>query len=199
VLAKQLKELLNAKQEWILKHWRVSRERQTRPLRQYIDGEQFPYRGQVLELSLRRQAHPSIKVSLEGQALVVLLPHNLPDDERPNKVQDAVRAWYKGQARTVFRNKLNEQAKRMQVNYQDFRLKDQKTRWGSCSSKGNLNLNWRIILAPEKGIDYLIVHELAHLTHLNHSEKFWQRVAVFMPEFAYWKRWLKDHGHELVL
>jgi hypothetical protein len=197
VSAKQLKELLSAKQEWILKHWFASHEMQERLPRQYIDGEQFPYRGQILELSIRRQAHLSIRVSLEGQVLVVFLPHNLPDYERLSNVQDAVMAWYKVQARRVLKNKLDEQAKRMQVTYQDFRLKEQKTRWGSCSSKGNLNLNWRIIMAPEEGIDYLIIHELAHLTHPNHSVRFWQRVAAFMPEFAHWKKWLKDHGHEL--
>lgn len=197
--AKQMKDLLSAKQEWILKHWLARREMQKRPLRQYIDGELFPYRGQVLELSIRSQAHPTIQVSLEGQMLVVFLPYNLPNDGRLTNVQDAVMAWYKVQARRVFKSKLDQHAKRMQVTYHDFRLKDQKTRWGSCSSKGNLNLNWRLIMAPEEGIDYLIIHELAHLTHLNHSERFWQRVAMFMPEFAYWKKWLKDHGRELTL
>lgn len=199
VSAKQLKELLNAKKEWILDHWLARRVMQERSSRQYIDGGQFPYRGQILELNINRQAHLKIRVSLERLMLMVLLPHNLPDDQRLSNVQDAVMAWYKVQARRVLKIKLDEQANRMQVAYQDFRLKDQKTRWGSCSSKGNLNLNWRIIMAPEEAIDYLIIHELAHLTHPNHSERFWQHVAAFMPEFRHWKKWLKDHGHELML
>ena len=199
VSLKQLTELLNAKQAWILKHWLKSQELQHRPLRQYNDGEQFPYQGQVLELNLRRHAHSSIRVSIEGRILVVILPCDLLDLGRLSKVQDAVMAWYKVQARRVFKHKIDEHEKRMQVTHQDFRLKDQKTRWGSCSSKGNLNLNWRIIMAPEEAIDYLVIHELVHLTHPNHSEKFWQRVEEFMPEYAHWRNWLKDHGHELSL
>ena len=197
--AKQLKEFINFKQAWILKHWLEAQELQQRPLKQYIDGEQFPYRGRELELVIKRYSRSSIRVSLEGQVLVVHIPHELPDIGRLTNIQNAVAVWYKVQARRVFINKICEHEKRMQVTHNDFRLKDQKTRWGSCSSKGNLNLNWRIIMGPEEVIDYLIVHELAHLTHPDHSERFWQRVAVFMPEYAQWRKWLKDHGHELSL
>lgn len=199
VSARQLKELLSAKEEWILKNWLERRETQNHPARKYIHGEQFPYRGQVLELCLRRHAHQSIRVTLECQELVVFLPHDLADYQCLPNVQDSIKTWYKVQARRVFKEKLDEQAKRMEVTYQAFRLKDQKTRWGSCSSRGNLNLNWRIILAPEEVIDYLIIHELAHLTHPNHSVRFWKRVGVFMPEYTRWKKWLRDHGHELAL
>ncbi|MDQ7095182.1 SprT family zinc-dependent metalloprotease [Desulfosporosinus sp. PR] len=199
VSAKQLKELLLAKQEWILTHWLESRQKQVRSSRQYLDGEHFPYRGQVLELRLRRYAQRSIRVSLEGLILRVDLPQDLAEVQGSADVPGAVMAWYKVQARKVLKHKLDEQAQRMQVIYQEFRLKDQKTRWGSCSTRGNLNLNWRIIMAPEEVIDYLVIHELAHLTHPNHSERFWQRVRAFMPEYPTWKKWLKDHGQELVL
>ncbi|WP_407310234.1 M48 family metallopeptidase [Desulfosporosinus sp. SB140] len=199
VSAKQLKDLLHAKQEWILTHWLENLEKQVHSLRQYVNGEHFPYRGQGLELCLKRHAQQSIRVSLEGQVLMVHVPHDLPEFQGSANIQDSVIAWYKAQARKVLKSKLDEQAKQMQVTYQDFRLKDQKTRWGSCSTRGNLNLNWRIIMAPEEVIDYLIIHELAHLTHPNHSERFWQRVGAFMPEYLFWKKWLKDHGQELVL
>ena len=90
-------------------------------------------------------------------------------------------------------------AKRMKVAFQMFRLKEQKTIWGSCSSKGNINLNWRVIMAPDGGMDYIIIHELAHLTHLNHSKEFWERVAEFMPEYKQWRKWFKEHGQDLTL
>lgn len=199
VSAKQLKELLSAKQEWILTQWLATREILEASRRQYIDGAQLPYRGQSLELNIRKHARHSIQVSSEGQGFVVWLPRELSDYQCLYNIQDSIIAWYKVQARRVFKNKLDEQAKRMQVTYRDFRLKDQKTRWGSCSNQGNINLNWRLIMAPEEVIDYLIIHELSHLTHPNHSEKFWQRVSEFMPKYAYWRNWLKDHGQELVL
>lgn len=198
VSSKQLQELLHAKKEWILKHWLAKQEGLKCPAR-YLDGEHFLYRGNTVELKIRRHPRQMLRVSLEGQALEVYLPQDLPDQACEPNVQVALLSWYKAQARKVLQDKLDKQAKRMQVSFQAFRLKEQKTIWGSCSSKGNLNLNWQIIMAPDTAIDYLVIHELAHLTHLNHSEQFWQRVAEFMPEYAHWKKWLKDHGQELML
>jgi len=198
VSAKQLKELLLAKQEWILKAW-LKNQGALKPPAEYHDGQQFLYRGNSLQLKIRRHSRKMLRVSLEGQALEVAIPEDLPEQACQSNIQAALLSWYKAQARKVLQDKLDKQAKRMQVTFQTFRLKEQKTRWGSCSGKGNINLNWRIIMAPDAGIDYIIIHELSHLTHLNHSERFWQRVAEFMPEYEYWRRWFKDHGHKLVL
>lgn len=198
VSVKQLNELLSAKQEWILTQWLAARETLQSSQRQYIDGAQFPYQGQSLKLNLKRHDCQIIQVSLEGQELVVNLPYNFSLEQGLGNIQDSIMAWYKIQAHRVLKHKLDEQAKKMKVSYQNFRLKDQKTRWGSCSSQGNINLNWRIIMAPEEVIDYLIVHELAHLTHPNHSEKFWQRVRTFIPEYVRWRNWLKKHGQKML-
>lgn len=140
-----------------------------------------------------------IRAFLEGQVLKVHIPQNLQDKNLILNVEVELLSWYKAQARRVLQDKLDKQAKQMQVAFHTFRLKEQKTRWGSCSSKGNINLNWRIIMAPDEAIDYIIIHELAHLTHLNHSDLFWQRVATFMPDYADWKQWFRDHGRELSL
>ncbi|MCO1604018.1 M48 family metallopeptidase [Desulfosporosinus nitroreducens] len=198
VSAKQLKDLVNAKQEWILKHWLVKQDAMKSPAR-YIDGEQFLYRGNTIELKIIRYPRKLIRVFLEGQSLVVNLPMDLLEQDCASNIMEALKLWYKAQARKILQDKLDIQAKRMQVSFQTFRLKEQKTRWGSCSSKGNLNLNWRIIMAPDPAMDYIIIHELAHLTHLNHSNQFWQRVAEFMPEYADWRKWFKDHGQNLRL
>ncbi|MCB8815044.1 M48 family metallopeptidase [Desulfosporosinus shakirovi] len=198
VSAKQLQDLLSTKQEWILKHWLVKRDTLKVPAR-YIDGEQFLYRGNTIELKIIRYPRKMIRVFLEGQLLVVNLPMDLLEQDCALNIMEALKLWYKAQARKILQDKLDKQAKRMQVSFQTFRLKEQKTRWGSCSSKGNLNLNWRIIMAPDSAMDYIIIHELAHLTHLNHSKQFWQRVAEFIPEYADWRKWFKDHGQNLRL
>lgn len=83
--------------------------------------------------------------------------------------------------------------------YQRISIRDQKTRWGSCSSKGTLSFNWRLMLAPPDILDYVIVHELCHLTHMDHSPEFWQAVEAVCPNYRNSKKWLKDHGKELVL
>ena len=83
--------------------------------------------------------------------------------------------------------------------YKRISIRDQKTRWGSCSSKGTLSFNWRLMLAPPAILDYVVVHELCHLTHMNHSKAFWQAVEAAYPDYRNARKWLKEHGRELVL
>lgn len=82
-------------------------------------------------------------------------------------------------------------------NYTRITIRDQKTRWGSCSSTGTLSFNYRLMFAPPRVLDYVVVHELCHLTHMNHSRDFWDLVASVMPDYKQYKVWLKEHGQEL--
>ncbi len=83
--------------------------------------------------------------------------------------------------------------------YSRITIRDQKTRWGSCSSKGTLFFNWRLMLAPPAILDYVVVHELCHLRHMDHSPAFWQAVGEVFPDYASARKWLRKHGQELVL
>lgn len=83
--------------------------------------------------------------------------------------------------------------------YHRISIRDQKTRWGSCSSKGTLSFNWRLMLAPPAILDYVVVHELCHLTYMDHSAAFWKKVEAVCPDYRAARKWLKDHGHELTL
>lgn len=83
--------------------------------------------------------------------------------------------------------------------YSRITIRDQKTRWGSCSAKGTLSFNWRLMLAPPAILDYVVVHELCHLTYMNHSTAFWKKVESVYPDYRTARKWLKDHGHELIL
>lgn len=78
-------------------------------------------------------------------------------------------------------------------------IRDQKTRWGSCSARGTLSFNWRLMLAPPAVLDYVVVHELCHLTHMNHSKAFWALVESVCPDYRAHRKWLKEHGQELIL
>lgn len=81
--------------------------------------------------------------------------------------------------------------------YNKITIRDQKTRWGSCSSNGTLSFNYRLMLAPPRVLDYVVVHELCHLTHMNHSSDFWNMVASILPDYKEYRRWLKENGHTL--
>ena len=83
--------------------------------------------------------------------------------------------------------------------YSRITIRDQKTRWGSCSARGTLSFNWRLMLAPPAILDYVVVHELCHLTHMNHSPAFWQAVEAVCPDYRDSRRCLKAHGQDLVL
>ena len=86
----------------------------------------------------------------------------------------------------------------MGVDYGRITVRDQRTRWGSCSAKGNLNFNWRLILAPGEVLDYVVVHELAHRREMNHSKRFWSLVEMVLPDYERRRRWLKENGEALM-
>ena len=82
------------------------------------------------------------------------------------------------------------------VTYNGITVRNQKTRWGSCSSVGNLNYNWKLVLMPPGVLDYVVVHELAHRREMNHSAAFWKVVATWMPDYKKYRKWLRDNGNQ---
>lgn len=101
-------------------------------------------------------------------------------------------------AKQEFTKKTVFYAALMQVSYGRISIRDQRTRWGSCSAAGNLNFNWRLILAPERVLDYVVVHELAHRREMNHSPAFWKLVEQVMPDYRVQRQWLKEYGEGLM-
>lgn len=83
--------------------------------------------------------------------------------------------------------------------YHTLRIGDQKTRWGSCSSNGTLSFSWRLMLAPPKVLDYVVIHELCHLTYMDHSRDFWKKVESVDPDYKEHRKWLKENGNSLIL
>ena len=111
----------------------------------------------------------------------------------------ALEQRYRDSARTVLEDRVSYFHKTTGGIYTSVTVRDQKTRWGSCSSRGTLSFNYRLIFAPPGILDYVVVHELCHLTHMNHSRDFWNMVALVMPDYQSRKQWLRDHGKELTL
>lgn len=106
-------------------------------------------------------------------------------------------APYRDAAKEYIKKRVSYYADILDVTYGNISIRDQKTRWGSCSSSGNLNFNWRLILAPPKVLDYVVVHELCHRIEMNHSKKFWNLVKQVIPDYKEHRRWLKENGSSL--
>lgn len=106
---------------------------------------------------------------------------------------------YRNAARAQFENRVAYYHPLTGGHFTSITIRDQKSRWGSCSSRGTLSFNYRLIFAPPAVLDYVVVHELCHLTHMNHSRDFWNMVGTIMPDYKARRGWLRDHGHELTL
>jgi len=111
----------------------------------------------------------------------------------------ALEARYRQAARDYIPVRVAHYEKILGVTHTAIRIRDQKTRWGSCSAKGNLNFNWRLMLAPPRVLDYVVVHELCHRKEMNHSPAFWDIVKQVLPDYMEQRKWLRDNGNTLVL
>lgn len=191
---RDIEQILTSKQEWIeqkRKMFQKKSEKANRILNTgYVEGSTMPYRGR--QYVLKRSYHPGLKkviLSFDGNCF--LIRYGKEDSE---SIRQAFLAWYKKAATEVFHSRVAYYKEIMQETVGTIRIKDQKSCYGSCSTKRNLNFNWKCILAPTEVLDYIVVHELCHLKHMNHSKDFWLEVEKYMPEYKKHKRWLKENG-----
>jgi len=116
--------------------------------------------------------------------------------KRPKR-KSRIEVSYRKSARKFFAERLEYFTGAYNLHYRTMRISGAKTRWGSCSAKKNINLNWRLMLAPPKVIDYVIAHELSHTVYMNHSKQFWAHVEGMIPDHRRYRKWLKDNGRFL--
>lgn len=155
------------------------------------DGSPILIEGKRHTLRLRQGQRRAGRIS-EGEYLLTL-----PEPEDDEAVRAALRAALSALALKRIRERLDYYVPRIGRAPGRVAIRDQKSRWGSCSQKGNVNFNWKLIMAPPRALDYVVVHELCHLYEFNHSPRFWQLVERQMPDYAVWKKWLKGHAEEL--
>lgn len=128
---------------------------------------------------------------------ILLLGQRLANIEFKDKTAQI--NWYKKEAIKYIEPRLEFFAKKSGYNYNSLKITSARKRWGSCSSRGNINFSWRLIRAPEKIVDYVIAHEVSHLAHKNHSVRFWNFVETLMPDYKIHHKWLRENGFLLDL
>ncbi|RQG93082.1 M48 family peptidase [Natrarchaeobius halalkaliphilus] len=183
-------ELLRENAAWVLeKNRKYDSYRKQVPERRFNEGETFPYLGEQHEVVVEKR--PSSDVA---DGTLLLAKHHVED----TSVKRALETLYRRKAREWFEEWADQYAAEMGVEYEQIEIRNQRTKWGSCSTTGTLGLNWRLMMAPQDVIDYIVVHELAHLRESNHSEEFWSLVAEHDPEYKKHAEWLEANSTQLI-
>ncbi len=185
---KTIWDIVSKHEKWIEKKRRETEERNRKiQPRRFMDGEEFLYLGKPYPLKIVNDGTPQLK--FDGG---FFLSQNARDVAR-----EVFETWYKKTAREIIPERVTLLSGKEELSYNRVRITNARKRWGSCSSKGNLNFSWRLIMAPLPVIDYVVVHELAHLVERNHSTRFWNKVGSLMPDFKIHKNWLRENGYLL--
>ena len=185
-----IKHLVKQKERWIREKQKQVKDKSTQSQpKVYMDGEEFLYLGKSYQLKIVTDLNPALVLSRKFYLSRRALP----------KAESVFTEWYREQARAVITERVKLYAARHGFMYRKIRITSARTRWGSCSSMGNLNFTWRLVMAPPDVIDYVVVHELAHLRVNNHSKEFWKQVEGIMPDYKQRLKWLKENGRKLTL
>jgi predicted metal-dependent hydrolase len=183
-------ELLRENAAWVIdKQRNYDAYREQVPDRTFEAGERFPFLGKDRELRVEpRQKHAVKHDSIRLRKSAV----------RQSSIKRVLENFYRSQARELLTERTEHYSEQMGVEYEKLELRNQRTRWGSCSTGGTISLNWRLIMAPPGVVDYLVVHELAHLTEQNHGREFWRLVGEYIPDYKGKARWLEENSTKLV-
>jgi len=174
-------EFIREKQRWIKK--KLSMMQQNQEI--YTDDSHIQYLGGTLNIRRLKSADSSTTIQLTDTELEVRLPASITE------IRPIVDAWLRTRARSVIEALVNQHSRHMQVTYSKLNIRNAKTRWGSCSARGSLSFNWKLIMMPLETIEYVVIHELCHLREMNHSPKFWKLVEQYSPNWRAHRRWLK--------
>ncbi|MDD5226648.1 MAG: SprT family zinc-dependent metalloprotease [Candidatus Omnitrophica bacterium] len=184
-----IRETVRKKLPWILRKQHYAREHYVpAALKTFTAGEKFLYLGEEHPLFVVPGAYGPLVFHDRGfflrEGAVLLAPWLFRD-------------WYRERAEELLNARVRYYAGLTGARYARVGISNARGRWGSCSSKGVLNFNWRLVMAPRGVIDYVVVHEVVHLEELNHSKRFWEKVKVLAPDYGQAKRWLEHHQRVL--
>jgi len=191
----EAEQILANKADWIQRQRHRLHNLSTNP----VNGKIAPdvpllYLGQCYRLKIAESLQD--QVFIDGDYLVVYYRPT----QRPGlaAAQALLLKWYVEQATAALLSRTNYWAKQIGVSPARITIRDQKTRWGSCSSRGSINYSWRLIMAPSLVLDYLVIHELCHMKVANHSREFWKLVGCFITDYTSQRHWLKENGNLLM-
>jgi len=186
----RIREIVEQKSDWIATKQQLMLERQSSlGSDRFKDGEAFYFLGKPYPLAIVDRPRPLLDLKVRFELARPALP----------EAEQVFEKWYRAQARQVLAERATRLAQRFALRFNRLSITGARTRWGSCGANGSLNFTWRLVMAPEDVIDYVVIHELAHLRLRNHSRKYWELVETMLPSYRLPRDWLKRNGHHLDL
>ncbi|WP_017091471.1 M48 family metallopeptidase [Vibrio splendidus] len=190
----KIDKLLASKHQWIVEKIAQYQTASPATMREYVSGESLPYLGRNYRLKVLKGDLAPTKL-LNGRITVTV-----PDPStQTHYIRRALTNWYKRHADKKIREKVRRYESLVGVETGVVRTKEFKSRWGSCTPYGDLEFNWVIVMAPNRVVDYVVVHELCHLIHHDHSPQFWKEVERVMPDYKEHKEWLRGNAQNLII
>ncbi|WP_245592121.1 M48 family metallopeptidase [Clostridiisalibacter paucivorans] len=158
--------------------------------KEYVNGESFMYLGRnyALQIIMNKDIKESITRLYQGKFYIETNTKN------QDKLRQSMERWYREKTLEKAIERIQYYKSYFDLTPNVVRVKEQKKRWASCSSKRNLNFNWRCSMAPSNVLDYIVVHEMCHMVHFNHSKAFWNLVGKIIPDYKERKEWLRHYG-----
>jgi predicted metal-dependent hydrolase len=189
----EITSFLRAKQGWIEKNLRIldQRSRERGQPRRFVPGDTFLYLGDTYPLEVCESDRRPPLALLHGIFQM--------DADSREKARELFVKWYIGRAKEIIAERVDHYRQQLKFPPVEMRITSAQSRYGSCSADNRLSFSWRLVMAPYPVIDYVIIHELAHIRHKNHSKRFWGFVESVMPDYRQRRHWLNENNHLLML
>jgi len=188
-----IESLVAKKNRWIKEKLALQNEIISIKPKEFVSGESFSFLGRNHPLKIESGHYPVIK--LYQDELVVSVRDKTADNALA--IKQLLIKWYKQQAESELRDKTESYSRIIGVNPSSVTIKSFKSRWGSCSISAGIQYNWKIIIAPDRIVNYVVIHELCHILHHNHSPAFWKAVGRYCQDYRDCNAWLKINGGRL--
>lgn len=183
-----IQRAIATKKDWILNKIQAAQQAQhLSPVRRFIDGQKFLYLGK--ELTLRMTDRKDIQLTT-----VIEFPARFTQQARKKMI-----SWYSAEAQKVISTRVEYYEQLTGWHARSVKISSAEKRWGSCAPNGDVRFSWKLMMVPLDIIDYVVVHELAHVIEHNHSQRFWKKVASVLPDYKTRRKWLRDHQRRIYL
>lgn len=195
----KIRMIVRKKARWILeKQEKMERKRHSNLMKEFVSGESFPYLGKHYRLKVIKTSKETTgKCRLTNGRFLVEINGNHEAEINRTVVKKALVDWYLERAENKIKERVDRFSQQIGKWPKSIKIKNQERRWGSCSRKGTIRFNWKIIMAPISVMDYVIVHELCHLIHPPHSAHFWQKVQMIIPDYKHKREWLRENSFQM--